>query len=199
VERETFYHTDKEGITSEIDIITGRVVARSASIENMAIGKNLPITEAESHKSLRWKYSHAYGDFICQKIAEGLTMTELTELPGMPSLGIVTRWRAENPVFDEGIRLARKARAERVYDEIYDSRDHEYATKEEMQSAKLSFDKKKFLAGADDPDTYGAKSKVEGTGDVHVTIQVDTGIDRTPTIEVEKEDIEIIEEVEDET
>lgn len=181
--KDTTIYTDADGNLVEVSLITGEVVAKAASLENLAINEVLPLSDKEINR--KFKYNTTYANFICMKIAEGMSMKSICDLPGMPPVSTIARWKSENPAFVEWINQAKRMRAELVHDEIWDSRDEEIS-KEDVPGAKLVFDKKKFLAEVNDPETYGKKREGQG-GETIVNITLDTGIRRSEPIILEGE------------
>ncbi|WP_394760556.1 hypothetical protein [Phenylobacterium sp.] len=53
---------------------------------------------------------------VVTRVAEGETLTSIAADPAMPSMGSLFYWRKANPEFDDGLRVAREALAERFSD-----------------------------------------------------------------------------------
>jgi hypothetical protein len=105
-------------------------------------------------------------------------MTEISKMPGFPSMGVIARWRAENEEFDKMVVMARKARAELFQDKIIASVDED-VDKDDVPSEKHKFDKLKWLAEKNDPDTFGNKTRISGDSSAPLQIIVETGIMRS--------------------
>lgn len=174
--RNTFFETDAEGRIQEVDMLTGNIIRRAQSVEDLLEGKQLEPTAGNKRI---WKYSRAFGDIICQKIAEGNTLSEICNMQGFPALSTLARWRAENDDFEEALKVARRMRAEKYHDEIAnDVVDDNGAEKDEIPARKLKMDRLKWLASVNDPETYGNKTKISGDSSAPLQIVVSTGIDR---------------------
>lgn len=130
-------------------------------------------------------------DLICQKIAEGGSLTRICQEDGMPSYNTLCRWRRMHPQIDEQLMLARRDRAEF----LRDSAMLEAATAEgrdPISGAQLRVDTFKWAAGVDD-GKYSPKAKVEATITTPTQIIVHTGIDRATAekeaVPVESEEV----------
>jgi hypothetical protein len=82
----------------------GRVLARAkASGERFGFGRKVGYCEITAQE-------------IAARVAEGETMTSIGADPAMPGLRTIYRWRADHAEFDEAMRQAREALAERFSD-----------------------------------------------------------------------------------
>lgn len=175
----TFFETDEEGRVREVDMITGEIVRQSETVEDLIkVNPNTLALEAAKSRKI-WKFHPAYGELICEKVASGLSISEICQLKGFPSIATLARWRAENPGFNEALTLAKKMRAEIYHDLVVRDMDSdETVSKDEVPGRKLKFDRLKWLAGVNDPETYGNRTKISGDSDAPLQIIVGTGIDR---------------------
>ena len=64
-----------------------------------------------------FQYSQLLADIICQKIAEGSSLTGMCKERGFPSYPVVCRWRTENQAFREQIEQAYTDRADYYHDQ----------------------------------------------------------------------------------
>ena len=103
-ERKTFHQMDGSGNIQEINCESGEVVNHSNKVVS------LPKTS--------WIYNHVIADIICQRIADGSTLTKICLMDGFPGMGVIVRWRSQEDLFDEALRYAEAARAERFHDKI---------------------------------------------------------------------------------
>jgi hypothetical protein len=123
-----------------------------------------------------WKYSRAFAERVCDYLMNGKSLTKICKLQGMPSYSTICYWRANNVDFDNMLKKAKQFRAEQFRDLIEDSLA-EAIDKDDIPAAKLAFDKLKYLASVDDPDTFGKKTN-NGGGDTNIQVVIDTGIRR---------------------
>jgi len=183
MERKTFLYTDPNGIIREVDEATGEVVAQSASLSNMELDANLPISQEDRYLAQRaLHYNPLVGDFICQKIIEGMNLTAVCKLPGVPCYAVMARWRAQHPEFHAQLTAARRMKAELLEAQVEDSLDGDLtATKEEVPGRTLWFKKQAFLIKTHNPELLGDGGGARSGG--NTTIIIDTGIRRDEPIE----------------
>jgi hypothetical protein len=181
---ETIMQFDDHGTLVEVDKKTGEVVDKHKTLKQYMT----KVEEPKPSQIALWVFNQGYADLIVQKMIEdNLSLTKVCKLPGMPTYSTVTRWRHENPNFDDYINYAMRAQADKVTDEIHDSRDAEYEDKHELNSAKLNFDKKKHIAAVKNPEKYSPRVRGGEGGGTVVQIMVDTGIKREEAVTIECE------------
>lgn len=135
-------------------------------------------------------YSKNISEFISDKVASGMKLSEVCKLSGVPPLSLVIRWLRDYPEFEEDYSAALKARAIMSLENIYEIEESsKYANKDDVPGLKLSFEASKFLAERLDRERFSPKS----SGDVGgINIQINTGIVR----ERDERDIEdVLDEV----
>jgi len=113
-------------------------------------------------------------DIICQKIAEGDSLTNICNEPDMPGYNTLSRWRREHPKVAEMIQHARRDRAENHYTRVLEEADG--ADEDNVQANKLRVTAYQWAAGVDNPEVFGAKTKISGDKDAPVQFIIDTGI-----------------------
>lgn len=69
-------------------------------------------------------FTQELADIICESIANNVSVREICDWPGFPSLSTVMRWRAQNELFREQYLAARDAQAELLADEAVDIVDN---------------------------------------------------------------------------
>lgn len=193
----TFTQLNKDGYMEIIDMLSGKIVAVQKSRESVLIGNVDRAREVtlengdkmwvelginhEGMQLLAYPYSLLQAEAIACLIAEGNSLRMIARRPGFPSLQIMRRWRTDHPEFEERLRNARKDRADYYVDKVIDAA--EAATdKEDAPAAKIKIDAFRWAAGVDDPDMYANKAKVQGDAAVPITIIVNTGISRGPSV-----------------
>lgn len=114
-------------------------------------------------------------DMVCQKIVEGMNLTQICKLPGYPTYTELCRWKRHNPDIQKQIDAAKRDRAEHYRDqalEVIRSADEDTHALAKMQAEGLL-----KIAGADDREKYGgAKTAIEAAAPT--VIQIYTGIHR---------------------
>lgn len=123
---------------------------------------------------------------VVQMVADGKTLRNIGQIPGMPPLSVIMRWSNKTEGFKDALAEARKSRAEGYHDAI----EHvAFNTKEaNARSSKVKIDALKFLASVNDRDRFGVAKGSEGGG-VSVSFIVNTGITDQP-IQVESKTID---------
>lgn len=118
---------------------------------------------------------------ICQRIAEGGSVTKICKEPGMPSYNTLCHWRRAHPEASRMIEEARRDRAEYLRDEalakVEDTYRDEVGGKGAVAAASLALEAAKWAASVDN-EKYNPKAKVEATVNVPTQIIVQTGINR---------------------
>jgi hypothetical protein len=139
-----------------------------------------PGTSADKLPQTLYPYSKPVADFICQKYMEGLTMSKIAKLDGVPPQHIIYSWKRHHPEFRKDLKLAKEDRAEYFHDEILDEA-RSIKKKSEAVVAKVKIDALKWAAGVNNPKEYSGKAEEkEATGALQIII--DTGIRRKEDI-----------------
>lgn len=125
-------------------------------------------------------------------IAQGMTLSMIAEIPGMPSVYDVKKWSRKSTEFRDAMKIAEEARAEILADNALQVADQ--STWQTSKADVLKIDTALRLAGAYDPDKFGNKSKVTSEHHESMTFIIKTGIDHSgehmglKPIVIEKED-----------
>ncbi len=189
--RDSFYHRNEQGLIELVCIKTGAVIAVQRGVDEiprtefarvMIDGREVLVqTGVDREKTgikKKFPFSRALGDVVVQLIIEGTAMSKIGKTPGMPDLATIARWRRENSEFNEEIKFARQARAERLRDEMLEIADEAKGQPGEYVSGyKLAADARKWAAEKDSPEEYGSKIEVKGSLEATV-LMVETGIRR---------------------
>lgn len=121
-------------------------------------------------------------DIICQRIAEGGSLTAICKELNMPSYQTLCRWRRAHPSIDEQLQIARRDRAEYLRDEaLAEAKSAE--GRDPISGSQLRVDTLKWAASVDH-ERYNPKTKVEATINAPTQILVYTGIDRETPVEM---------------
>lgn len=113
---------------------------------------------------------------IAVELAEGATLTHISQMPGMPNKVAIFHLMHRNEGFREMIEFARKVRAECYHDKFSDLADS--VDEGTARSHKVKSEIYKHLMSVGDRDRFGAQTKVVGDASQPVTFIVDTGIRR---------------------
>ena len=110
---------DDRGNLQVIDLRTGEVVSKDADLEAWALEGFTP-TRTLVANTVKYVYTPRMGSVIASLMEQGKTLTEISKLPGMPSMGVISRWRRQHYEFNDAILAAKKGRAEGYRDKVHD-------------------------------------------------------------------------------
>lgn len=193
----TYAHMNQDGLMEIIDVFTGQVLLVQKSRERLLFGETDSLTKTvlpdgqiiytekslgEMPKINRYVYSALQAAAISHLVAEGKSIREIARIPGFPSVQVIRAWRRLNPEFEELLTLAKKDRAEFYQEKAMDSVDN-IVSKDDASAAKVKFEAYKWAASVDDPDIFGAKTKISGDLTAPLTLMIDTGIRRQGEIQ----------------
>lgn len=189
-DRKVYYHKNESGVIEVRYEDTGELLALQRNhisiLDNPSAyvrahtpdGKIVYLEkdlEIERFPTIYQKYDGVICDLVCQKIAEGLPITDVCKLPGFPPYGVLMRWRREHSEFNEAYERARRDRVEVFFDKAIAAAEAA-ETKDEAQVAKVKVDAYKWAAEKSDPDKMAGKQQQSGNGQVMIVIE--TGIRR---------------------
>src|SRR5260370_31417661 len=84
---------------------------------------------------------------ICERLAQGETLTDICRDATMPDWSTVHRWAARCDAFRNDLARAREQQAEVWADEVRDISDAELPTREAIRRARLRMQSRQWLAG----------------------------------------------------
>lgn len=194
-----FFTLDERGAIQAVDIHTGEVRTVDSSLQDPAkaidmnkfqrvyseagelvlVPNSISIEDLDriQGKSRTLPYSPLLAERICEEIANGKSLVEVSKKPGMPKYSIIAKWRRENPEFEEAYKQARKDRAEVYFHKIMEEVDKAKADRDEIALARLKTDIYKFAAKVCAPDDYVEKTSIDAKVAVG-TFSIETGIRR---------------------
>ena len=161
----------------------------------------------------QWIYSTLIGESICQLVVEGYSMSKISKTPGFPPVHVMARWRKQNSSFKKMLEDAYRDRGEfhrdRVLDLIeedpiiYDGNgkpiitEHGEVVMKDHGYVKMQVEGHKWLAGTDNVERFGNRTKVDQEVNVkHTVFMIDTGIRRPGDIGYNKDQVRIVQEEE---
>lgn len=137
-------------------------------------------------------YSQEIGLAICERLAQGETLSQVCRDQDMPARSTVYRWQEAEPAFRDTYRRARELQMEAWGDEIVDiaddttldtvtritpqGREYETVDHENIQRSKLRVNTRQWLMARLNPRLYGDKVEHEHSGLVghaHIHGQLD--------------------------
>lgn len=144
--------------------LTGEISWIEAGISNLTVAKQT-------------EYNPLVLQLLCQRIAEGGSLTKICKDSDMPTYTTLAKWRLKYPEVREMLEQAYVDRADTLRDNALDAALA--ADEDNVDSQKLKHDAYKWAAGVDST-RYSPKAKIEANIQVPTQIVVQTGIDRTP-------------------
>ena len=105
-------------------------------------------------------YSEDLVEKICNLIAEGHALHQITEMEGMPSNRVVYTWLEKHPSFAQQYARAREKQADLFAAQIVTIAD----TATDANIARLQMDARKWAASKMAPKKYGDRTLTEVTG-----------------------------------
>lgn len=117
---------------------------------------------------------------ICTRMAEGMSISKITKIDGMPHMSSIFLWLSDKakPEFSEMYARAREMRAEHIFEESLDIADDTDDTLKDkdgkviganhakVQRDRLRVDTRKWFLAKLDPRRYGERQQVEHSGGV---------------------------------
>ena len=100
---------------------------------------------------------------ICERIAQGESLTAVCSSEDMPARTTVYRWIEENEEFRDAYARAREDQAHSFFDEVTDISMKVASGEMDPQSARVIIDARKWQAGKLRPKVYGDKTITENT------------------------------------
>ncbi len=166
------------------DLIKNRPQRKITTTTRTVVGPNGELTDLVQTSGGHWDYNAEDAARVLDKVAEGMTMSEIAKIPGYPPFNSIRRWRDAHADFALEMKKARAGRAEIMHDKILEAADE--VDEDNFQAKRTQIDAWKWAAKVNDPDTFGDKTKITGDVNVATTFIIDTGVYDKP-IEVEAE------------
>ncbi len=130
-------------------------------------------------------YNQETATLICARMSEGESLRSICRDPSMPALSTVFLWIGKFPDFSEQYKVAMAARADAMFEELFDIADdgrNDYIENEDgfqklnsehVQRSRLRIDTRKWALSKMMPKKYGDKTEaVEVNDDNEITINV---------------------------
>jgi len=131
-------------------------------------------------------FTQKVADAICEGIAEGRSLRDICDEPGMPNKATVFRWLADDTfsLFRDQYTRAREAQADVLFDEIlqiaddgtrdtYTDKDgNERTDQDVIARSRLRVDARKWMAGKLRPKVYGDKLELGGSVSFSIADQI---------------------------
>jgi hypothetical protein len=126
------------------------------------------------------KFNETVAREICNRMAEGETLTAICKTTGMPDYRVVRRWREEtgnklgDQSFEAAFRQSREDQCHRWADEIVDESQVEVEggkfDSSRVQAARLRTDAKKWVVSKVLHRIYGDKLQHSGSSEEPITV-----------------------------
>lgn len=191
----TITRRNSRGLYETVDVHTGRIIVFQVTPQDLLQSKFDQLVRIETPEGPVWlekginfdiigrakaiPYSKLLGDLVCESIFLGNTLKVAAEELGL-SYSVVIRWKRENPEFKAALDEAKIDAAQTFHDKALE-------VAEKSCDDKLLVNTLQWAAGLADPEQYGTKTKIIGDRQNPVAFVFNTGIDRTPEKEEEKD------------
>ena len=119
-------------------------------------------------------YLPEVADDICALLASGESLLKVCKRPGMPDKSTVFRWMAEHEEFRDKYAKATDARADAIFEELFEISDDAVEDAAAIAKARLRVDTRKWALARMNPRKYGDKVTTELTGKDGGAIQIET-------------------------
>ena len=117
-------------------------------------------------------YTSELGELICELTAEGASLRDIAEQPGMPPRQTITRWAAtpdlSDPDFPGRYARARDLGCHAQFEQLRDLEDRllDYNDKIDPHAARVAIDTIKWRLSKMLPGVYGDRTHIEHSGEV---------------------------------
>ena len=118
----------------------------------------------------RIKYSRELAEQMCEMVADGKALKDITTYDGMPKESTIHQWLNKHEEFAELYARARLRRADKFADELIEIADNE----DDAARARNRIDVRKWSAAKLNPKVYGDRHIVQGTGEKDDAIHIDS-------------------------
>ncbi|RKR65550.1 hypothetical protein C7387_2295 [Yokenella regensburgei] len=119
-------------------------------------------------------YMPEVADDICALLSSGESLVKVCKRPGMPDKSTVFRWMAEHEEFRDKYVKATEARADAIFEEMFDIADDVLPDSAEVAKARLRVDTRKWALARMNPRKYGDKVTNELVGKDGGAIKIET-------------------------
>lgn len=195
------YRKNVLGLIESYDVVSGRVLSVQAQMRPGMPEAEMLQVEMEGQVFLVQKgidlkrapvpasFNQVIADILVQEIEEGKTLSKALrdlrkEDPSIPSYSTILQWAEADHAFGDRLTRARRARAEMTHDKIVEYADEMATgnlTKGQVDALNQAATLLKWSAEKSDPIRFGGGKEAADRG---TTIIIQTGIDRSPVVEV---------------
>lgn len=120
-----------------------------------------------------------YSEELAQRIAdlytEGMPLTQICKIEGLPTYTTVSAWVKKHAVFREMLEAGRVARAVHFEEKALEAAEMPTG-KDDVPQARLLYDAAVWAASVNDPVRYGKRTVVSGDPDSPLQLVVVTGV-----------------------
>lgn len=122
-------------------------------------------------------YSQLLAQRIAHEVANGKTLKQICESPGMPPYSVLTNWRRHHVEFQAMLDLAREDRGEYFFTRMLEEAETASADRDAVSLARLRTDIYKYAAKVSNPKEFSETTKVDASVKVGA-FSLETGIRR---------------------
>lgn len=170
----------------------------TATGKTIFVQKGIPMDAHIDQKA--WNYNNIFSDIICAHIASGMSLKKVSDLKGMPSLGVFYEWKRKYPEFETALNVAYADRADYLSDlaiEEAQKLNPKDCTTEEVSAVKAKADVYFKGAAHGNRDKFGNTTKVVGDAKNPVVFRIETGIRRPEDAEFFIDETKKLREIKD--
>lgn len=207
VKKELRFARMVDGQIEIVDIFSGRVVRCQTSIHDILdetdpelleyndsqgnkvlVEKSISLDKVKDLNRYAIPFSNVIADIICDRVANGESLTKICNEDSMPTYRQLCVWRRENQEFAEALRDAKLDSGEVLFDKAMEIAEGDDIPKADVPGLKLKAELYKWAAGVRTPEDFGNRTKI--VGDVNAPIQfiIDTGVPQPKDIDVTPKD-----------
>lgn len=170
----------------------GKKPKRANAAKPKTVGKKIDVAAPQKKMGRPSSYTPETGDEICERLANGESLSGICEDDHMPTKATVFRWIGSFPEFKNQYARAREAQADAIFDEILHIANTpvigqkvkkigdavvEVTEGDMIEHRRLQIDARKWMAGKLRPKVYGDKLAISGDDDAPpVKLKIETDV-----------------------
>jgi len=189
---EYFARTNSDGVVEIVNERTGQIIVAQDTMEDVLTSRLESLVEVTLDDGTKCfmdphmdrgrlpghagvQYSNTMADVICQRIAEGDSITKVCKDPKMPGYATLSRWRKAHKDFGELFEQALQDRAHMYHDKVIEAAEAT-DTKDDAAVQKVKVDAYKWAAEKGNPDRFGSRTKISGDKGGPLAFTIVTGV-----------------------
>lgn len=146
------------------------IVNRKGKVVPAKVGAN-----PDDLPGTRFPYAQTTVDVILMHVTEGMTISKISKMRGMPPKHVIYGWLRRHPEFKAEFEQAKRDRAAYYHDAVIDTAES-VEKKSDIPKAKLKMSAYKWGAQVGDPENYADTRKSMGKEEKPPAILIMTGV-----------------------